>query len=81
MNAVRLTVTIPREEFRKIEEAKRQRHINRSVFLQEIIRFFFAREDEQDKISRYIAGYRKKPEKMEEISALTKAQMEILGGF
>ena len=81
MNAVRLTVTIPREEFRKIEETKRQRHINRSVLLQEIIRSFFARKNEQDKISRYIAGYGKKPEKTGEISAFTKAQMEILGGF
>ena len=81
MNAVRLSVTIPEDEFKKIEEVKKREHINRSALLQQIIKSFFEKEDEEDKISRYVAGYKKKPEMIKEISGLEKAQIETLGEF
>ena len=50
MSKLRLTVTIPQEEYERIEEEKKKKGVSRSSLVQEIIKFFFAKEDEQFKI-------------------------------
>lgn len=47
MSKLRLTVTIPQEEYERIEEEKKKKSVSRSALVQEIIKFFFAKENEK----------------------------------
>lgn len=77
METVRLTVSIPRKEFKRIEEEKKKKGLTRSALVQEIIKFFFTREEEEKKIKRYIEGYKKIPEDTSYIKSLESVQAEI----
>jgi metal-responsive CopG/Arc/MetJ family transcriptional regulator len=78
MSKLRLTVTIPHEEYERIEEEKKKKGVSRSAFVQEIIKFFFAKEDEQFKIKKYIDGYKRIPEKTNYIAQLEQVQFGTL---
>jgi len=81
MNIARLTVTLPREKYERIEKEKKKKGLNRSAFVNQAIDVFFQKEDEAEKDKKYVAGYKKKPENTEEIEALTKSSAEIWGEF
>ncbi|MBU2495216.1 MAG: ribbon-helix-helix protein, CopG family [Candidatus Omnitrophica bacterium] len=81
MNIARLTVTIPREKYERIEKEKNRRGLNRSAFVNQAIDSFFQKEDEAEKDKKYVAGYKKKPENRAEVEALTKSSAEIWGEF
>ena len=74
----RLTVTISRDDYERIEEEKRKKGVSRSALVESIIKFFFVKEDEQFKIKKYINGYKKIPEKINDIVQLEQVQFEIL---
>jgi len=74
----RLTVTISRNDYERIEEEKRKKGVSRSALVESIIKFFFVKEDEQFKIKKYINGYKKIPEKINDIVQLEQVQFEIL---
>jgi metal-responsive CopG/Arc/MetJ family transcriptional regulator len=74
----RLTVTISRNDYERIEEEKRKKGVSRSALVQEIIKSFFTKEDEKFKIKKYIDGYKKIPEKINDIVQLEQVQFEIL---
>jgi len=78
MSKLRLTVTIPHEEYERIEQEKKKKGVNRSAVVQEIIKFFFAKEDEQFKIKKYVDGYKKIPEKTNYMAQLEQVQFETL---
>ncbi len=78
MSKVRLTVTIPREEYERIEQGKKKKGVSRSALVQEIIKLFFEKEDEQFKIKKYINGYKRIPEKTNYITQLEQVQFEAL---
>ena len=78
MSKLKLTVTITHEEYERIEEEKKKKGLSRSAFVQEIIKFFFAKEDEQFKIKKYIDGYKRVPEKTNYITQLEQVQFETL---
>jgi len=78
MSKLRLTVTIPHDEYERIEEEKKKKGISRSALVQEIIKFFFVKEDEQFKIKKYIDGYKRIPEKTNFIAQLEQVQFETL---
>jgi len=73
----RLTVTISRNDYERIEEEKRKKGVSRSALVESIIKFFFVKEDEQFKIKKYIDGYKKIPEKINDIVQLEQVQFEI----
>lgn len=81
MNIARLTVTISREKYERIEKEKKQRGLSRSAFVTQAIDVFFQKEDEAEKDRRYAAGYKKKPENIAEVEVMTKASAEIWGEF
>ncbi|MBA3051642.1 MAG: hypothetical protein ABII20_03030 [Candidatus Omnitrophota bacterium] len=81
MNVARLVVTIPKDEFKRVEQEKKERGITRSAFVHQIIDFFFRKEDEFKKETRYIAGYKKYPENIKEAAAVEKAAFETMGEF
>ncbi len=74
----RLTVTISRNDYERIEEEKRKKGVSRSALVESIIKFFFVKEDEQFKIKKYIDGYKKIPEKTNDIAQLEQVQFETL---
>jgi ribosome-binding protein aMBF1 (putative translation factor) len=74
----RLTVTISRDDYKRIEEEKRKKGVSRSALVEEIIKFFFVKEDEQFKIKKYIDGYKKIPEKTNDMAQLEQVQFETL---
>ncbi len=78
MSKLKLTVTISHEEYERIEEEKKKKGLSRSAFVQEIIKFFFAKEDEQFKIKKYIDGYKRIPEETNYIAQLEQVQFETL---
>jgi metal-responsive CopG/Arc/MetJ family transcriptional regulator len=78
MSKLRLTVTIPHDEYKRIEEEKKKKGVSRSALVQEIIKFFFVKEDEQFKIKKYIDGYKRIPEKTNYIAQLEQVQFETL---
>lgn len=78
MSKLRLTVTIPHEDYERIEEEKKKKGISRSALVQEIVKFFFAKEDEQFKINKYIDGYKRIPEKTNYVAQLEQVQFEVL---
>ena len=81
MNTAKLTITIPRDKYERIEKEKRRKGLNRSAFVSQAIDIFFQKEDEAGKVKRYLAGYKRKPENIAEISALEKIQATTLGEF
>ena len=78
MSKIRLTVTIPHEEYKRIEEEKKKKGISRSAAVEEMVKLFFSKEDEKLKIKKYIEGYKRIPEKTNYIAQLEQVQFEIL---
>lgn len=81
MNTARLTVTLPREVFQRVEKEKKKRCVSRSAFVDTALEEFFRREDETEKEARYIAGYKKKPENLKEITALVGIQAAVVEDY
>ena len=78
MSKLKLTVTIPHDEYERIEEEKKKKGISRSALVQEIIESFFVKKDEQFKIKKYIDGYQRIPEKTNYIAQLEQIQFETI---
>ncbi|MEA3506045.1 MAG: hypothetical protein U9R36_00900 [Elusimicrobiota bacterium] len=81
MSTKRLIVTIPEEDYKRLEREKKEKGINRSKFVSNIIETFFQYEDEEKKEIQYVSGYKKKPEKVKEIESFEKAAAEVIGEF
>jgi len=82
MKTVRMTVTIPDEDFQRIEQSKRAKGLSRSAMVHEMVATYFTGEELREKIDKYVDGYRRMPEDPEEIAALEKAQLDVMdGGF
>ncbi|MDO9513123.1 MAG: hypothetical protein Q7J59_00740 [Elusimicrobiota bacterium] len=72
----RLVVTIPKNEFERVEREKKDRGITRSAFIHQIIDFFFRKEDESKKEAKYIAGYKKHPENIKKIDEAVRFALD-----
>lgn len=81
MNTARLTVTLPNEVFQRVEKEKKKRHVSRSAFIDTALEDYFRREDEKGKEACYIAGYKKKPENLKEITALAGIQAAVVEDY
>lgn len=79
MKNVRFTITLDKDNFKKLEDEKIKRKSNRSKVIQEMIQYFFEKKTEEEKIKKYINGYQKNPEKMNKVAELEKEQYKVLG--
>ncbi len=77
-NTVKMAISLPKEDFIMIEKLRRELNIPRSTLIDQAIRFWFSKRAEREQIHQYEQGYRKKPEKAQELRALERAQMEVL---
>mgnify|MGYP001304100541 CR=1 FL=1 len=81
MKTTKLTVSIPKDAYERIEREKKQKGIGSSEFIRHVLEEFFQRKDEEEQIKKYIEGYKKKTEDMGKFAALEKASAEVWGEF
>jgi len=81
MRTAKLTVTISKESYDRIEKEKRRRGLTRSALVNQMIGYYFDKDREKEKDKKYVAGYKNKPELIEEIAALEKTQAAVMGEF
>jgi metal-responsive CopG/Arc/MetJ family transcriptional regulator len=62
----RVTVSLPADLFERGEAERRKRHERRSEFVARLYRRYLQEMDEQDRVARYAAAYKKVPETPEE---------------
>ncbi|MBU1499862.1 MAG: ribbon-helix-helix domain-containing protein [Elusimicrobia bacterium] len=63
MASVRISITVPKEEFTFIEEERKRKKTNRSQVIQEAINLFYKNKLSRKLTNKYITGYQQKPEK------------------
>lgn len=76
--AIKMAISLPKEEFLMIEKLRRKLDLSRSALIDEAIRFWLAKRSEREQILQYEQGYRKRPEKVQDLRALEKAQLEAI---
>jgi hypothetical protein len=75
----KIAVTIPEEQMRALERARRQQRLPRSRVIQNALALYFAQSGLAEQIRAYEDGYRRKPERGREFDAYAHAAAEVLG--
>lgn len=78
-HAYKIAISLPKEDYEKLEEIRKAMGIARSIVIDKAIRFWLKWIEEKELIKRYEMGYRKKPEKVNDLKALESAELEVLG--
>ena len=68
----KVAISIPREIFQAVEQARRELKIPRSVAIAQAVQAWLKRREEEKAIRQYIEGYRKHPEYKAEAKAWTR---------
>ena len=76
---IKTALSLPREQFTRLEHARKEMGISRSAFFQELVADYIRRSEEKKLIEQYVAGYKKKPEDLEELKALAYASAQAFG--
>jgi metal-responsive CopG/Arc/MetJ family transcriptional regulator len=66
-STVKVAVSLPKEEFRAVEKARKKLGRSRSSLVAEAIRTWLEEQKNQEEVHRYIAGYKRHPETAEEL--------------
>ena len=66
---MKIAISLPGEDFEKIETVRKKLGLKRSVIIDKAIRFWLNHLEKKDMIRQYEEGYKKKPEPIEEIRA------------
>ena len=75
-NTLKIAISLPKEDFYKLEQIRKKLGFNRSTIIDKAIRFWLGYREQEDLIKLYREGYRKKPESIQEIEAFEKAVAE-----
>lgn len=78
MKNVRITITLDKDSYKKIEDEKERKNTARSSLIQQIIQYYFDRKREEEDINRYIKGYQEIPEKVDKVAEWEDEQYKIL---
>ncbi|NLL62085.1 MAG: hypothetical protein GX240_04810 [Candidatus Atribacteria bacterium] len=78
MKNVRITITLDKDSYKKIEDEKERKNVARSSLIQQIIQYYFDRKKEEEDINRYIKGYQEIPEKVDKVAEWEDKQYKIL---
>jgi len=81
MNSVRVTFTLPREDYKFIEQIRNKNGMKRSRVLQQMVEFYKQKINENEKIAKYVAGYQRKPENIRNIKTYEHEQAKLMGDF
>ncbi len=77
-NSFKIAISLPKEDFYKIEKIRKKLALGRSSFIDKAIRFWLRRLEQDELIKKYCEGYRKRVESVEDIKALEKESIEAL---
>ena len=75
-NTLKIAISLPKEDFYKLEQIRKKLGFGRSTIIDKAIRFWLGYREQEELIKRYQEGYRKKPEPIQEIEAFEKASAE-----
>lgn len=75
-NTLKIAISLPKEDFYKIEKIRKKLGYGRSNIIDRAIRFWLRKFEQEELIKRYQEGYREKPESIKEIKAMEKASVE-----
>lgn len=75
-NTLKIAISLPKEDFYKLEQVRKKLGLGRSAIIDKAIRFWFGYREKEELIKSYREGYRKKPENIEEIKAFEKVSAE-----
>lgn len=75
-NTLKIAISLPKEDFYKVEQIRKKLGFGRSAIIDKAIRFWLGYREREGLIKRYQEGYRKKPEHIQEIEAFEKASAE-----
>ena len=75
-NTLKIAISLPKEDFYKLEQIRKKLGFGRSTIIDKAIRFWLGYREQEELIKRYQEGYRKKPESLEEIGAMEQAAAE-----
>jgi metal-responsive CopG/Arc/MetJ family transcriptional regulator len=78
IKTVKVAVSLPVEEYRQVEKARKQRRISRSAIISEAIKHWIAANREQEKIHAYVEGYQRLPETARELKLFESLAGEVL---
>jgi metal-responsive CopG/Arc/MetJ family transcriptional regulator len=70
IKATKIAISLPTEDLKRIEKIRKESGIQRSVLIDEAIRFWLNNRDKEKMIEQYEQGYRNHPESLEEIKAM-----------
>lgn len=77
-NSQKISFSIPKEDLDLVEKMRKRMGLGRSAFIDMALRYWLDSTQEQELIKRYEEGYRKMPEKTQELNAFEKAGLETL---
>ena len=69
-NFFKITISLPREDFKRIESFRKKAGLERSAAVDQAIRFWLNHLEQERLIRSYEEGYKRKPESAKEIQAL-----------
>ena len=78
-HVVKTAVSLPREDFERLEAIRRRTHTSRSKLLVEAFRLMAARQQREALEERYVAGYRRHPEVVGDLRPFYHAGLASLG--
>ncbi len=70
IRAAKIAISLPAEDLKRIEKIRKESGMQRSVLIDEAIRFWLDNRDKEKMIEKYEEGYRHHPESLDEIKAL-----------
>jgi len=65
----KIAISLPKEDFQKIEHIRKSLGLQRSTIIDKAIKFWLKSIEKEEMIRKYEEGYRKNPESIEEIKA------------
>lgn len=75
-NTLKIAISLPKEDFYKLEQIRKKLGFGRSAIIDKAIRFWLACRERDELIKRYQDGYRKKQESVKEVEAFEQASAE-----
>lgn len=75
-NTFKIAISLPKEDFYKLEKIRKELGFGRSTIIDKAIRFWIGNREKEELIKRYREGYQKNPENIQEIEAMEKTSAE-----
>ena len=76
LRTTKIAISLPKDDFKRIEEIRKELGAQRSTVIDMAIRFWLKNIEEEKMIRQYEEGYKKKPEFLEEIKAMEQVSAE-----